>query len=123
MAGGCQLEGGFDAYDDGIGPALAENVDGGGGGGIAGDDHRLDSAGHEGFNVAEGQFADLGGGAGAVGRIGGVTEIEVVFPRHLLDQGTQNADAAETGIEYRDVVIRTRHVMTLFPFYILYSIP
>ena len=94
-----QLEGRFDADDDLARVRLTQGLDGGGGGGIAGNDDGLRLAVHPFADAGEGQLADLLGRARAVGGEGGVAKIEKILPGHQPAQLPQDAQAAQAGVE------------------------
>ncbi len=82
---------------------LGEDVKGIGGGGVAGDHQELDTMVHEPARGVEGVSADGGRGLGAVGKAGGVSEVEVVLARHPLAQGLENREPADAGVEDPDL--------------------
>ena len=107
-AGGCEdaddaafrlergrFDGGLDSDEGDVGVVGAQGFDGGGGGGVAGDDDHFAAAGEKcrGIGFAEGD--EVGGGAIAVGAMGGVGEVDGVFCWAEAFEGVENAESAE----------------------------
>ena len=70
-----QLQGRLNAHNNEIGVFFPQLLYGGGGGGVAGDNQSLQPTGHELFRHRKAQRLDLGPGADAIGRIGGIAVI------------------------------------------------
>ncbi len=93
---------GFYDADDGHGDGGADFRQGEGGGGVAGDHEQFSAAGDEverGFNGVAG---DGGLRFGAVGKAGGVAEVEEVGAGEFGKKGAQDGEAAEAGVEDTD---------------------
>ena len=100
-AGG--IRAGLDDAEDGNGDGVLNGVEGEGAGGVAGDDEEL------GALLADQELRALGGvagdgaaGLGAVGQAGGVAEKGEAGLRHAVDEGAEDGESAEAGIENAD---------------------
>ena len=94
---------GLDDAEDGDGDGVLNGVECQGAGGVAGDDEEL------GALLADQELGALGGvagdgaaGLGAVREAGGVAEEGEAGLRHALDEGAQDGEAAEAGVEDAD---------------------
>jgi hypothetical protein len=72
------LGAGLDHSDDGDGDGLLDVFECEGGGGVAGDDEELGTLFFEEFGAGDGVAGDGLAGFGAVGKAGGVAEVDVV---------------------------------------------
>ena len=72
---------------------------------VAGDDDRLDVERAEEPDVGEDVLGDLPFGAGAVGHVGRVAEVDDVFSRHAVDDGLDDGEAADARVEDADVTV------------------
>ena len=79
------------------------------GGGITGDDQGLYRPGQDLLHRRNGQSKDLFLRPVSVGGVGRVAKIKVALSWHKLHQPFQHADAAHTGVEYRDIALFVCH--------------
>ena len=96
-------EGGFgsglDDADDRDGEGLLDVFEGQGGGGVAGDDEEVGSLIVEELCAGDGVAGDGFAGLRAVGEAGGVAEVDVVGRGDEGEQGAEDGEAAEAGVE------------------------
>ena len=96
------MDAGFDDADDGDGESLLQVVERERGGGVTGDDEHLGPLGQQEGGGGEGVAGDGLAGFCAVGETGGVAEIEIVGCGDERQQGTQDSESAEAGVEDSD---------------------
>ena len=96
------LDAGVDDADDGDAEAALDVVEGEGGGGVAGDDEEVGALGFEEAGAFDGVAGDGALGFGAVGEAGGVAEVDVVRAGDEGQQGAEDGEAAEAGVEDAD---------------------
>ena len=98
--------GGVDDLDDGhplaLRVAAAGVVQDGGGGGVARDDEHLDPGVDELVHDAQGEPAHLLDGAGPVGAVGGVADVEDLLAGELVEDRPRHRQAADAGVEHPD---------------------
>ena len=105
-----QLQRRLDAHYDEIGIFPAEDLNGGGSGGIAGDHQRL-------YGIllrqmpggSKGKPAHILRRTAAIGGVGAIAIIHIPLPGHTAVQMPQHADAAYTGVENRDIILFRFH--------------
>ena len=83
----------------GMGRARLDVVKGEGGGGVAGDDEEFGALFVEELCAGDGVAGDGLVGLGAVGETGGVAEVDVVGVGDERQQGAEDGEAAEAGVE------------------------
>ena len=81
---------------------LAQIGDSGGGSGVAGDDDELRIGIEEPVGEGEGTLAHFAGVAGAVGEVRGIGEVDGAFAGGETPEFSENAEAADAGIEHAD---------------------
>ena len=101
---------GLDYADDGDGEGLLDVFEGEGGGGVAGDDEEFGALFVEELCAGDGVAGDGLAGLGAVGEAGGVAEVDVVGAGDERQQGAEDGEAAEAGVEDADGGVRCRGV-------------
>ena len=92
----------MDDSDDGDGEGGLDIWQGESGGGVAGDDEEVCPLLVEEFCAGDGVSGDGLLGLGAVGEAGGVAEVDVVGCGDEGEQGAENGEAAEAGVEDAD---------------------
>jgi hypothetical protein len=90
---------GLDHAEDRDAIDFAELVECVGGGGVAGDDDRLDVLGEEESDILLGEALDGFAAFRAVGDAGGVAEVDDGFPGQELLDGADHGEAADSGVE------------------------
>ena len=108
------LEGRLNANDNLLRVLLPENVNGGGGGGIAGHHQSLHPPGKEVLRCIQGQLPHGFHRLLPVGGVGRVSEVQKPLLGHSLHQLPQNADASQPGIKHPDIVFLAVHSFTSF---------
>ena len=103
-AGGDDAEGGFgaggdDADDRRRGGGGLDFGQGEGTGGVAGDDEKVSTLVEEEAGRGDGEADDGSLGFGAVGEAGGVAEEDVVGVWNAVQEGAEDGEAAEAGVE------------------------
>ena len=93
------LGAGFDYADDGDGEGLLDVFEGEGGGGVAGDDEEFGTLFVEELCARDGVAGDGLVRLGAVGKAGGVAEVDVVGVGDEGQQSAEDGEAAEAGVE------------------------
>jgi len=103
LAGGCGA--GLNDAKDGDGDGVLNGVQSEGAGGVAGDDQELCAL------LADQELGALGGvagdgaaGLGAVGEAGRVSKESELSLREAMEEGAEDGESAEAGIEYADGV-------------------
>ncbi len=86
------------AYD-GDGEGVLDVREGEGGGGVAGYDEEVGALVGEEAGAGEGVAGDGLAGFGAVGEAGGVAEIDVVGSGDEGEEGAEDGEASEAGVE------------------------
>ena len=107
-----QLQRRLDADDNILRIRYPQIFNGSSGGCVAGNHQCLDATLTEHRRCVQGQLPHLIGGALAVGSIGRVAEIQVIFLGHQLYQLPQDTDTAHTGIKHRNIIIFPGHTLT-----------
>ena len=90
---------GFYYADDGDGQGLLDVFEGKGGCGVAGDDEQVRALFVEELGAGDGVTGDGFVGLGAVGKPGGVAEVDVVGVGDEGKQSAEDGEAAEAGVE------------------------
>ena len=93
------LDDGVDDAGDGDGDGGGDLGQGEGGGGVAGDDEMVGALLVEEFCALYCVAGDCGLGFGSVGETGGVAEVDVVGGGDAWEQGAEDGEAAESGVE------------------------
>ena len=115
-----RLESRLDADDGAVRIGPAQSLDGGAGCRVAGDDSGLEGLGLiQRAQVFQRQTADLRRGSGAVGRVGGIAQVDEALGAQAAHEGLQNADPADARIEDRDGSVPSVHAAP--PGFFLYS--
>ena len=89
-------------HDDTLRVAAAGVVQDGGGGGVARDDEHFDPGVDELVHDAQGEPAHLLDGAGPVGAVGGVADVEDLLAGELVEDRPRHRQAADAGVEHPD---------------------
>ncbi len=98
--GGCA---GLDDAEDGDGDGVLNGVEGERAGGVAGDDEEVGAlfADQE-LGALDGVAGDGAARLGAVGQAGGVADEGEAGRGHAIDEGAEDGEAAEAGVEDAD---------------------
>jgi hypothetical protein len=100
FAGG--LGAGFDDADDGDREGALDVFKGKSGGGVAGDDEKVGTLLVEKLCAGDGVACDGFAGLGAIRKPGGIAEVDVVSAGDQGQQGAEDGEAAEAGVEDAD---------------------
>ena len=111
------------------GKSALDVFEGEGGGGVAGDDQEFCALFVKELCAGDGVAGDGFAGFGAVGETGGVAEVDVVGVGDQREQGAEDGEAAEAGVEdaYGGVgcqvsVLRSRLVFLVFLVFVLRAV-
>ena len=113
------LDGGLGADNGKFWICFPQRPDGGAGCCVAGDDERFCALREKPVRRLQAEVNNLLRRFCAVGRVEGVSEIEIVFPRKRPHQLAQNTDSAKSRVKHRNRRAAIRHVSSLLKFHSL----